>query len=599
MEWRASYERFRERAVRRSGALALVGYLLLAVALLGRTWFGGNLDGRLVGGSGDPWGFVWFLAWLPHALGHGHSPLFTTLLMAPQGANLLDSTSILLPSLVLWPITAGFGPVVSYDFLATIALGLSAWAAYFALRRVTLDRSSAWVGGAVYGFGGYMAGQATAHVNLVIASVFPPVAAMLVDDLRRNRSPVRTGAVLGACSAAEVFVNEEILATTAILLALALALAAWTVRPAQATVRRYLKAGTVAAVVFAVLAGPALIYQLAGPQHVHGVLVSSGKYVNDIAGFVVPNRVQWLSTPGSRQLADGFSGFDGEYGSYLGVPLIALMVWAVWRLRRRALPAGLLLLVAAVLSLGPHLRVLGHDTGIFLPWIVPNHLPLLENAVPSRFNLYIWLAVGWLLALLIDDLRRRPVLGRRSLGWAICVIALVPALPALTPSGVLNVPAAVGNASELHALAPGARSVLITPFLNGQFAMYAQARAGFAYRIPDGSVFVPGPGGPEYGLRHGPILYALAALDGVASTRAGRTRADSRCVGRLIRGDALSTQCKSLYLVALRALRVDAVVVCDYGPRSRVRRYLEFFTSLLGASRRTLHASVFRAPIGA
>jgi hypothetical protein len=38
---------------------------------------------------------------------------------------------------------------------------------------------------------------------------------------------------------------------------------------------------------------------------------------------------------------------------------------------------------------------------------------------------------------------------------------------------------------------------------------------------------------------------------------------------------------------------VDAVVVCDYGPPWRVRRYLGFFTSLLGPSRRTPGANVF------
>jgi hypothetical protein len=140
--------------------------------------------------------------------------------------------------------------------------------------------------------------------------------------------------------------------------------------------------------------------------------------------------------------------------------------------------------------------------------------------------------------------------------------------------------------------------VLITPFLNGQFAMYAQARAGFSYRIPDGSVFVPGPGGAAYGLPHGPLLYALAGLDGVASTRAGRTRADVLCVRRLLHREALSTSCRSHYLVALRALRVDAVVVCDYGPRRRVNRYLAFFTSLLGTSRPTPGADVFSAVAG-
>jgi hypothetical protein len=361
-------------------------------------------------------------------------------------------------------------------------------------------------------------------------------------------------------------------------------------------VRRYARALIAAAGAFAVLAGPALVFQLFGPQHVHGLFVSSGRYVNDLAGFLVPNHVQWLSTAGSRHLTAGFSGFDGEYGAYLGVPLIALLVWAGWRLRRRALPAGLLLVVAGIFSLGPHLRVLGHDTGIFLPWVVPNHLPLLENVVPSRFNLYIWLAVGAIVAMLIDDLRQRPALGRKAVGWVVCGLALVPVLPALTPSGRLSVPPVIGDASAFRAVAPHARTVLITPFLSGQFAMYAQARSGFAYNIPDGSVFVPGRSGTAYGMRHGPLLYALAALDGTVSTRAGRTQADSVCVARLLRDRSLlGASCRSLYLTALRALHIDAVVVSDYGQRRRVRRYLRFFRFLLGPPRETRAASVFSA----
>lgn len=36
---------------------------------------------------------------------------------------------------------------------------------------------------------------------------------------------------------------------------------------------------------------PTVGYQLFGPEHVHGVIVSSGRYVNDLAGFVLPNSV--------------------------------------------------------------------------------------------------------------------------------------------------------------------------------------------------------------------------------------------------------------------------------------------------------------------
>jgi hypothetical protein len=537
---------------------------------------------------------VWFLSWLPHALEHGHSPLFTTALMAPAGANLMGSTPIFLPSLLLWPLTAVGGPVLSYDVLATVGLALSAWTAYFAMLRLTSHSSTAWVGGAIYGFGGYMAGQATAHANLLVV-VFPPLAAMLLDDVRTARGPARVGALLGLCAAAQVFVNEEILAITAIMALAALMLVVVLSRPTRAMVGRYARAGAAAAVVFAVLAGPALGYQLFGPEHVSGTIVSSGRYVNDLAGFVIPSSIDLLSTAGSRHLTSGFSGLDGELGSYLGVPLLALIVLAGWRLRRRALLLLLLLATAVLFSLGPHLHVLGHDTGIWLPWILPNHIPLLENAIPSRFNLFTWLACGALAVLLIDDLRGRPLLGRRGLGLVLCGVALIPVIPTLTPSEVVRIPAALANARVLRKLAPYARTVLIVPSANGQLGMYAQARADFAYDIPDGGVFVPSPDGPSYGMRHGPLLYALARLGGHASTRAGRTRLDTLCLKRIVIGPALDGTCAERYRRALQVLHVDAVVVSTLGSRSLAVRYTHFFAALLGAPQATEGAAVFVA----
>jgi hypothetical protein len=577
---------------RAAEAVALVAYLLLAVALLGRTWFGGDLGRRLVGGGGDPLGFVWFLAWLPHALAHGQSPFFTTALMAPQGANLLDSASIPLPSLLLWPVTALGGPNFSYDILATAALGLSAWAAYMALGRLTQHRSSAWLGGAVYGFGGYMAGQATAHANLLIA-VFPPIAAILLDDVRRSRRPWRTGVVLGCCAAAQVFVDEEMLATTVIMALVAAAVISLSSRPSRALVARYARALLAGAAAFAIIAGPALAYQLFGDEHVSGRIVTAGRYVNDLASFFVPSSVNLLSSAGSRALAAGFSGYDGEFGAYLGAPLVALLCFAAWRLRRRALVPGALAICAAVFSLGPHLRVLGHDTRILLPWVIPNHIPLLENVVPDRFNLYIWLAAATLLVLLIDDLRVRPPLRSRALGVASFAVALAAALPALTPSEVVRIPPLLARAAVLRRLVPHTTTVLIAPSTDGQIGMYAQARSGFAYRIPDGGVFVPNAGGVSYGMREGPLLYALARLGGQASTQSGRTPEDARCLTALSHDPAVSSGCGRHYRAALHALRIGAVVVLVSGARSGDDRYVRFFDSLLGPPKASAGATVF------
>jgi hypothetical protein len=580
------------RISRRCAApLALAAYLVLVFVLLSRTWLGGGLGHRLVGVGSDPLGSVWFLAWLPHALEHGHSPLFSTALMAPQGANLLNSTAISLPSLLFWPFTAAVGPVVSYDLLATVAIAVSAWTAYFAFGRLTTHRFSAWIGGLLYGFGGFMTGQASAHVCLLIV-VFPALAAMLLDDVRR-RSPTRTGLLLGLCAVAQVFIDEEVLATSAIMAALALAFVTWRARPPRAIVGRYARAFVTAAIVFAILAGPALLYQFFGPQHVSGVIVTSGRYVNDLESFVVPNAGQLFSSAGSRQLTAGFSGYDGEGGGYLGLALIALLLLAGWRLRRRALPAGLLLLCATIFSLGPHLRVGGHDTGILLPWVVPNHLPLFEDIIPDRFNLYVWLAAAALLVLLIDDLRSRPLRGSRALSVAVCALALISILPTPTPSEVLGAPSVVANAATFQRILPTAKTVLITPAADGQFAMYAQAEADFAYKIPDGAVFVPTPQGPSYGMRHGPLLYALAALAGTVSTQSGRTSTDRLCLAQLAHGNKLSQLCRSHYRHALQALRVDAVIVSGIGSATARRRYNWFFGALLGPARAVTGASVF------
>lgn len=565
-----------------SAVVPLAGYLILALIFLSRTWLGGALGRRLMGRGGDPLGFVWFLAWLPHALGAGHSPFFTTAIMAPQGAHLLNSTAIPLPSLLLWPITTTLGPVTSYNVLATLAVTASASAAYLALVRITPHRSSAWIGGLLYGFGGYMAGQATDHVNLMIV-VFPPVAAILIDDIRRGRSPVRTGLLLGVCAAAQIFINEEVLAATTIMALPALAYLAWTRRPPRAVAERYVHALAAAAIAFAVIAGPALVYQLLGPQHVTGMFVYPDKYVNDLAGFVVPSMGQVLSTGGSRHLTSGFSGTDGELGSYLGVPLICVLIWAGWRLRRRALFPAFLLTCAVILSLGPRLHVAGHDTAIYLPWILPNQIPFLENAVPDRFNLFIWLAAAVLFVLLIDDLRARPFRGRPALGLAICAVALVPVVPSLAPSETTVLPRVIGNASVFRHRLPGVRIVLITPVNNGQLAMYAEAESDFAYRIAEGGVFVPNADGPSYGMRHGPLLSAMSTLSGYVAPYVGQTRTAEAC---LAEGDAteLNRTCRSYYLRALRALKIDAVIVSNLGSASAKAHYRWFFRSLLGPS---------------
>jgi hypothetical protein len=91
--------------------MALGAYALLAVTTFASTW--GNPAGSWIGSPKDPQLFIWYLGWIPHQLATGQNPLFTDYLAYPHGANLMWNTSMIFPAVVLWPVTAAFGPVVA------------------------------------------------------------------------------------------------------------------------------------------------------------------------------------------------------------------------------------------------------------------------------------------------------------------------------------------------------------------------------------------------------------------------------------------------------------------------------------------------------
>jgi hypothetical protein len=180
---------------------------------------------------------------------------------------------------------------------------------------------------------------------------------------------------------------------------------------------------------------------------------------------------------------------------------------------------------------------------------------------------------------------------------------LLTIVPNLAPSELVRAPPAIASAAGFRralrgtSTGPGASTVLIAPVSDGQLAMYAQVQASFAYRIPDGGVFVPSPQGASYGMRHGPLLYALAVLGDRPSTLAGRTATDALGLAQLARATTLSDACRAHYLHALRLLGVEAVIATDLGSPVERERDRWFFESLLGAGRETGGAAVYNVPV--
>ncbi|WP_309238369.1 hypothetical protein [Actinoplanes aureus] len=416
---------------RRIDLWVLLGYLTLAVLVTIQLWIDPN--GRVLAGNDDDHGV--FLAVLAHAervVFDGADLFWNDRLNAPVGVNMMANTSIFALSLPLAPITHFFGAGVSVAVLLTAGLAGTAFAWYWVLsRHLVGSRLAAWIGGAWCGFAPTMVSHANGHVNFVNQYVVP----FIVWQVLRLREPGRTvrgGVILGLLIVLQCFINEETLLFTA--LALGVFVLAYTVlRPREvAEVWRRFTAGlaVAAATSFALLAYP-LWYQFFGPGNYHGQPFSPSDYVTDLASLVFFAR-QSLAGYGALTREMSVSATeDNTFFGPAGLVMIIVATVMLWRsvAARSAAIAGLVLLL---MSMGPELRVFGHDTGIPLPFGLISHVPVIDLVSVTRFAMVPATVAGVLLALAADRIRQYPPRRRRWF-WIGMVLALVPLIPKPIP----------------------------------------------------------------------------------------------------------------------------------------------------------------------
>ena len=193
----------------------------------------------------------------------------------------------------------------------------------------------------------------------------------------------------------------------------------------------------------------------ASPVIGHAVgLITSGDYVTQT--------YFWRSAPSGIDLATleigpPFHGLIGEYvrsvytrldinaiesSGWMGIIPVMLAVAALagHRDARAVRQWAAIGLIFFVWALGPHLMVLGRNTGMILPAAFLRYVPIVNNArIPGRAMVVVSLAVALLAA--VGATRWRLASGRRSLvfaGLALCLVA--ESLPAPFPVTRLSAP---------------------------------------------------------------------------------------------------------------------------------------------------------------
>jgi hypothetical protein len=509
----------------------VVAYLAASFGIWWSVWSGHPTTTYLCG-CGDPGQYLWFFAAPAQALLHGHSPFFSGADYHPGGVNMLDNPGVLGLAIVAAPLTWTLGPVAAVNTVLLVTPVLSSLAGYVLLRRWVRWWPAAAIGGGFYGFSPAVV-SSLAYVHLQVAFLaLPPLIFLCLDELlvRQQRRPVPVGVGLGVLVAVQYLVSPEMLVLTALVAAVGVVvLVLWAARRAPDALRGHLPdatRGIGAGVGTALLlAGYPVWFALAGPRHTVGApwsfIAETGNAVKEL---FLPGAA--ANRPALAPTVFGYFGDPGPALDYLGITVVIALVVTVVALRRTPVIrlAAVVTVVVAVLSLGSVLVTTPptvtfqathrlHPTWL-LPWTVLAHVPLVDEASPSRLSAPMDLVVALIGAIgldrLVDVLRGRLAAteGPATPRSAATLRRAAPAFGALAVAAAVLTPVGLAYHLPLDTTTvttprwfrtaadhlPTGSVVLALPWGLSQTSVW-QAVSGMHIVMAGGDAFVPGPNG--------------------------------------------------------------------------------------------------------
>ena len=501
----------RRRLADRAALITILCYVIGGYYVTSTLW--PNAAGlRQQGDPQDVNQATWFIRYAATAIEHFRLPaLSTTAMNAPHTVNLMWNTSLLLPGIVVTPVTALFGPQVSLTLLLVIGFAGSAASMYYVLRRWQAGPLAAALGGALYGFSPALVDSGIGHYSLVLAMLPPLILDRVLRLVTDRGGPIRNGLWLGLLVTGQLFISEEGLVDTVIAAIILLAvLAACRPREIRSRIRPLAVGLAACGVVALVLCGRALWVQF------HGVKASSAaatviiNYQNQMTNlgtlpysFINPSSLVLLHTHATGNIANLYPQPLPEYLAYLGVPLIILLLAAIvyfWSY----LPirvAGLTCLILEWLGMGATPMRSGTFTlpGFLLPWGALEHLPVIGGMVPDRLCILADAAAAVVLAFSLDLARSGKVAPfarwRRGsiVAAAIAIFALLPIVPAPYDPQYTGRPPAGWSATFRALHLPSDARVLLVPFPYSATSqvMLWQAVSGYPSTMIGGDFIAP------------------------------------------------------------------------------------------------------------
>jgi hypothetical protein len=364
------------------------------------------------GAGGDVWVHQWTLWWLKSCVTRGLNPFYTDLLYYPVGVS-LTSHNIAWFNFALWlPLQAIFGNYQAYGSMYISLFALNGFAMYLLAREWTGSPSAAFVGGLVYGFWPYVLSQ-SGHPNMIVILWLPLAVLYLRRTMEKKR---KRDAVWTALFVALIGISRwQLLIPTGVALGLYLlykGLADAACRTWR-TVATLALTGLLSVVLMAPLAMPMVLDQLTRAHPEEVLIDDSVKGSTDLLAYLLPNSNLYLWGHVVPLLGENLQ-FTGDRVDFIGYTSLLLALYGVVKHWSKARFWVLAAVVQVVLALGPQLRV-GSQLypEVPMPYRLVGDLFLVRILrAPHRFNVYLGLPMGMLVAWGVKALLRQRFLGR-------------------------------------------------------------------------------------------------------------------------------------------------------------------------------------------
>lgn len=380
---------------------ALVTGLMLAPLLA-------RLSSAIVGPAGDNFEYVWKMSWFAEALlVRRTTPIGSPQVYFPSDTELTISDMTPAHTLLWLPLTALAGPVVAYNLAVVLSFFLTACFTYLLARRLGAGRGPAWVAGLIFAF----CLERTSHL---IDGHFGMVGSQWLaltlygweGVLSRRR---RWDAVVAGVGAALlVWTSSHYAATFPFLLAIYTA-----IRLSLPELRALLRDWRLPAIVLAIavpltlpLAQPYVDAMLRGDSYSHpyAQVLSNSATPRD---YLLPSPYHPIWGDSARRLY-GREGAEFYVAVGLTATALALAGLLAARRRREAWALAAALALAAVMSLGPELRLPGGGVLALPAKYLYSRAPIWgEIRNWSRMGMYVALCAALLAGLGLAALPRR------------------------------------------------------------------------------------------------------------------------------------------------------------------------------------------------